>query len=260
MKYNKLLITAVILIIALLSGCKGKEKNTDETSQNPANHTETEPIKIPVSDKKLLTKITYPEEASYSISIEYDDKDRISRFIESWTSSDDGSIMTNERNIIYDDDMIVTFTDENTEGETTDFGLTADGIDAYTRGQHFFGVMSLTEAGFLDTWGDEDGTTTYHYENGNMTKTVDNDEGNTTIVFKYDDKKSPFLNCLTPRWFLQFFFGNYFGYKNNVTEAIGYTFTYEYDKDGFPTKRTAKTSDDDYRSVRSKVAVFTYNR
>jgi len=89
----------------------------------------------------------------------------------------------------------------------------------------------------------------FQYLNGNL-MSISNPRGITT--YKYDNKKSPFYYCKTPKWFSIYPEDNYdylFGLNNNnFTEEVRKridssgeytttrTFTYEYDNNDFPTK------------------------
>ena len=94
----------------------------------------------------------------------------------------------------------------------------------------------------------------YLYQNGNIVKytyVYTYAEGGTHEVildeYKYDDIKSPMYNCTTPQWYLIYSFMD-ISTANNVTEEkwsvnsdIGVQtnrYEYEYDSDGYPTKRT----------------------
>jgi len=100
-----------------------------------------------------------------------------------------------------------------------------------------------------------------YYTNGNLIKftgDVFDFEGVKTNEFiteyKYDDKKSPF-NCNTPKWVIQHLLETTYASKNNVIERKINNVTsyrYEYDSDGFPTKRT-ETGDGD-----TKIITFKY--
>ena len=104
---------------------------------------------------------------------------------------------------------------------------------------------------------------TYSYKDGNLTKFSEtrfhHTEGITVPLYdyeyEYDNKKSPRSNWKVPKWFVIWYFETT-GSQNNVTKStyFGYAqigefeFTrrpgqdtdliYEYDSDGFPTKRT----------------------
>ena len=82
------------------------------------------------------------------------------------------------------------------------------------------------------------GDTHYKYDqNGNIVERND-------YKFEYDDKKSPFIHCNTPKWWLQYNGQNVltsFSRKNNIIKNYygEYTdeYTYEYDIEGYPVKR-----------------------
>ena len=95
------------------------------------------------------------------------------------------------------------------------------------------------------------------YSNGNITKMIDHDDGETRLIEEYthDDQKSPFHNTNTPRWLLYdlFFWGLN---TNNVTNEYRYgnlerRNKFEYDDDGFPT---TSLLNDEYPSI------YTYKR
>ena len=92
----------------------------------------------------------------------------------------------------------------------------------------------------------------YQYQSGNLSKYSIKDiyNGKTdewNYTYKYDKQTSPFYHCNTPKWFMFWWFDCRAG-KNNVTDetrnnetrntSSKTTFTYTYDKDGFPTSYT----------------------
>ena len=100
---------------------------------------------------------------------------------------------------------------------------------------------------------------TYSYKDGNLTKTTysryHNTEGITIFLsdyeYVYDNMKLPYYSVQTPKWFMIFFFGanggqnnktneSYFIYESETTKRLERStdYVYEYDSDGFPTKRT----------------------
>ncbi|MCL2183737.1 MAG: hypothetical protein FWB85_09745 [Chitinispirillia bacterium] len=90
-----------------------------------------------------------------------------------------------------------------------------------------------------------------------------------TMEFKYDDKKSPFLYCNTPKWFLQHYVELTLGLNNNNnvierkdSDGTLYTYRYEYDSDGFPTRRIAVTKrTEEGKTVSStETTTFSYRR
>ena len=85
-------------------------------------------------------------------------------------------------------------------------------------------------------------TNIYTWEDGNLTKILEDIEGE--CLFTYDDKKSPYYYCQTPKWYLMWWLGyNYKGENNVETETWdgGTPRTYDYtylNGEGFPLTRT----------------------
>jgi hypothetical protein len=96
-------------------------------------------------------------------------------------------------------------------------------------------------------------TSSLTWQNENLTKEDTNggmkEEGlefsfDSSITFTFDNKKSPFYHCKTPKWFL--WYGNFFGYSHNVNNIKTLTrdgtntttYEYTYDDDGVPVSRT----------------------
>jgi len=90
----------------------------------------------------------------------------------------------------------------------------------------------------------------FQYLDGNI---IEEDRYLETITYKYDNKKSPFYYCKTPKWMYVYIDDGLFpmmgGFSNNAinrkyiyilndgdTIVETFTFTYEYDANGFPTK------------------------
>ena len=93
---------------------------------------------------------------------------------------------------------------------------------------------------------------TYYYQDGNLTgyryvQTFSDEEydyDTESITYFYDNQKGALYHCKTPKWFMIFYLNDY-GVKNNVTfRSETYSpqssYTYEYDDDGFPAKRTGR--------------------
>jgi len=99
---------------------------------------------------------------------------------------------------------------------------------------------------------------TYTYNDGNLTKTSNamiypNDFLAPLNDYEcvYDNIKSRFYSVQTPKWFMILFFGtggsqnnrineSYFIYESETTRRLerSIDYVFEYDSDGFPTKRT----------------------
>jgi hypothetical protein len=121
---------------------------------------------------------------------------------------------------------------------------------------------------------DDGSRTIYEYLNGNLIKLGEYDDTGPEITNykKYDDKKSPFSNTNTPKWILQELIEPYYACKNNVLEEYFHDdrdnthtveYKYEYDSDGFPTKRTAErthraTYGDDPITYDTTITRYTY--
>ena len=81
-----------------------------------------------------------------------------------------------------------------------------------------------------------------------------NEEGYTgeETLYTYDDKKSPFYHCQTPKWCLRWFLGYEYSSENNIKTATwdnGYSVTFEYtnyNEEGFPVTRTVGSSTTTY--------------
>ena len=92
----------------------------------------------------------------------------------------------------------------------------------------------------------------YLYQNGNVSRSGSN-------VYTYDDKKSPFYHCNTPKWF--FFIrdlGSSFGLQNNIINqdyGNGHIIAYEltYNDEGFPVTKTWFDEDD-------RITVYQYEQ
>ena len=110
----------------------------------------------------------------------------------------------------------------------------------------------------------------YLYQNGNIVKysyAYTYEAGGTfesIEEYKYDDKKAPMHNCTTPQWYLIYSFkdisttNNITEWKANVDADTGVhtstaTYVYEYDRDGYPMKRTAT-----YDNGSKEVTEFAY--
>ncbi|MDR2554767.1 MAG: hypothetical protein LBC64_05000 [Fibromonadaceae bacterium] len=107
-------------------------------------------------------------------------------------------------------------------------------------------TFTINKDGYITNVGDEK---TFKYKNGNLIeKEYPNPADDVPPTYvgrmdKYDDKKSPFTNCKTPKWLLQglHILGPYYVSKNNVLREIVYgrgttttVYKYKYDSYGFP--------------------------
>jgi hypothetical protein len=135
-------------------------------------------------------------------------------------------------------------------------------------------LLTVNEDGYIvkrEGGGDSVSSYDYQYQDGNLIEDgiVWLESAYTdTYYYKYDDKKSPFSNSTTPKWLLVYSLSES---KNNILESrfsseggsIDTKYKYEYDRDGFPTKRTAEgthrgTYEDDPITYDTTITHFTY--
>ena len=94
---------------------------------------------------------------------------------------------------------------------------------------------------------------TYTWHNGNNTKlSVEQDwkygskedTWSGTYTYTFDDKKSPFYYCTTPKWILLHFWGSYYSFNDNniidhkLEDSVYLTTEYTYNDYGFPVTQT----------------------
>jgi len=267
MRNFSILLTVLALSILALSGCKEKQSD-NKTESIPAETSAAEqPVAVEGDAKsgdygcpgnvKLLKSITMGDDTR---KFEYDATSRVVNIIRYYEGK---QIYT--QTVVYDDNQVVAINRSDDDSESISYSVSADGLYAETKGQHFLGVYNV-QGGYLNRIGNEGGEDTFHYHGGNLSKTTGKDyeyQSNYAIKYKYDNKKSPLSNSKSPKWFLQVFFSEfYIGLNNNIIEyeysggsegdLHTYTFEFKYDSDGFPTKRT-KTVDGD-----TETTTFTY--
>ena len=107
---------------------------------------------------------------------------------------------------------------------------------------------------YMNEWRNQKISYIYQYQNDNLSKLIFEENYNThiysgTITYIYDDKKSPFYHCKTPKWYLLYYYGALQCGQNNVRVIIHETnqngnssyqkdaFTYTYNAAGFPITR-----------------------
>jgi len=115
----------------------------------------------------------------------------------------------------------------------------------------------------------------YEYQNGNLMKLTREDknylneiiiwEDNDIVIYTYDDKKSPFYNCKSPKWWFVWqemggswnmgaFQNNVLTVQYNSTNPRTITNTYTYDNAGFPQTMKRVNSSSSWSSENT----FTY--
>jgi len=222
---RKISTLAVLAVVLLFSAC-GKDSG----------------------EVKLLESITQSGETT---KFEYDDKNRI--------------IKMGNTTITYKSDDLVIIGDSEYKRNGNEIIASRDGsVNTLTS---FTLEASLTlEDGFITSIMPQNALSGFGYTfvDGNLDWNGSED-GN--YKYKYDDKKSPF-NCNTPKWIIQSIYALYphfwpaaasknnvveVSYNNSWTDAENYqrSYKYEYDSDGFPTKRISGTE---------TIATFTYRK
>ena len=260
-KFNlrKVVATETCLAVtAVVTSCK--KINGDDDDGNTGN-----------GKVKLLETMTNSDGDSYKFA--YDEQNRISKIFEYYEGS-----LSNTKPLIYSGNNLVElgFVPRNTISSYWTYEYTKSG-----------NTITITETNWLISSGSivhtnivtltlnsdglpvkevsDSGETTFQYDrNGNIMKRL-SDSG--TDEMKYDDKKSPFYNCKTPKWWLQSNYLGSVGIHHNITEYAwmddeGYngktTYTYVYDSDGFPAQATVIVYDDKGVKSNEWEAMYTY--
>jgi hypothetical protein len=208
---------------------------------------------------KLLESIDYDDDTY--IKFEYDNKDRIVKMFH----YRDGKVEFT-RMVSYSSDDLITvedvYSEDDANNKTIDFVKNENTITLkyrlYLRSEYVPPSTSITlnEDGYIkkETTAISAARTvidTYRYRGNNLTEKTNVHKVENTVAssetkkYKYDDKKSPFYNCATPKWLMQYYIGSDLGFYNNVIDESGLdTYNkYKYDADGFPTKKTVKGRD-----------------
>ncbi|MDR3013479.1 MAG: hypothetical protein LBU70_09785 [Chitinispirillales bacterium] len=223
-----LALTATIILC--LTGCGGREQQAATSS----------------GAVKLLESIIRGEMSK--VRFEYDDRNRIvkMRYYEGV------GFHTHTATITYSDDGSVKIADDVPflaasfvrDGNTITVGSNVYPHETITVNRHGYIVKSERSG---SGWSD---IRTYDYQRDNLTKLTTNRVSDIeeffVVEYEYDNKKSPFFHCNTPKWLLQFLFSdpsNNFGLNNNIVEAkssngLLQQYVFEYDSEEFPTKRT----------------------
>ena len=158
---------------------------------------------------KLLETIT---DQSSTRKFEYDKQNRI--------------VKIDDKTITYADNLITV---GNRKFAINGKTITADGESFTINGDGYIVIPPGSGC---------DGCEFFVYKDGNLTA----DNSGQGIGYEYDNKKSPFSGCTSPKWLMQILLGDVSASKNNVVksdhENATYTYKYEYDSDGFPVKVT----------------------
>ena len=193
---------------------------------------------------KLLETVTEPY--GWYRKFEYDSQNRLTKYLR-YNSS--GELLETRTHTYSSNDLVKIMSNSTVIYEYTKSGnkITAtpgtQTWDLNSDGKLVKYVMEI---------GDNSQILDYLYQNGNLVKytyVYNHEAGGTDNViseYKYDDKKSPMYNCTTPQWYLIYsFIDIMISTANNMTERKwsvdsntgAETHAYEYDSDGYPTKR-----------------------
>jgi hypothetical protein len=161
---------------------------------------------------KLLETITY-EDGDVQ-KFEYDEQNRI--------------VKIGNKTITYADNLVTVGTQKYAINGKT---ITVDGSS-----------FTINEDGYIVN---RDGVE-YEYNDGNLIEKSENgtcDDDHFCSRYSYDNKKSLFSGCTTPKWLIQHLLRDDYASKNNsLTDYYSnggrITYKYKYDSDGFPTKET----------------------
>ena len=271
---NHLIIASITLIIAIFTSCKEKEVAKEpslltETAENTDNGKLLESVEESDNKEsnnvKLLKTITDADGILLQ-DFEYDEQNRLVNIIHPEGYGETKISYTDKRITVENKAAQQQFTYYNIKDNKVTFILDlGSGERLETCKIDKQGYLLSYKSGLRTGCGDyveeEDAFKEapyfekYKYEDGNLTTITNNacNGGGTSAGgstdYKYDSQKSPFTNCTTPKWLLQYLLNSYNyvynGSKNNVIETLFtgdcwmiYLHKYEYDSDGFPTKHT----------------------
>jgi len=231
------------------------------------------------NDKVKLVATMYDSYGMNTYLFEYDSQNRITKITildskSKYTLTYSGENLTKVNyegvNILMridENQNIITWEEEfNDELVYVKNGNTITGPDFRENGN---AIISLNNDGLMTKFVLEeyDYEYTFKYQGGNVTEMTSEGTGKDEItkITKYDNNKSPFYHCKTPKWFFWLFFRHWeFLCQNNPTEANGtftsdgykydYQFNYEYDSDAYVTRRYREYDDYDDQEV----FTFTY--
>jgi hypothetical protein len=195
-------------------------------------------------DVKLLECITDGKGKAQK-KFEYDGQNRL---VKTYDYGSDGVFDTQTITYNTDNSVMVEETHSN-YGNHIDYGQS---VKIYVRKGNKITVdtiaFTINEDGYIV----KSKYFTNQYQDGNLIIYDDTENGyRNGSSYEYDDKKSPFSNSNTSKWLLQHLVGHVSASKNNVLEnnyitagedmmTGSYSYKYEYDSDGFPTKQTCE--------------------
>ena len=218
----------------------------------------------------LLTEMSYDKEV---VRYEYDNQDRISK-ITGYSSA--GNVVSVGTFIYNSAGDLTSFERKfsDTPERNINYTFTRNGniITWNLKGANeYAGVTSLNAEGLPEKTDlpSDRYIITYQYKNGNLSSEragwIESELAYSIDHTLYDDKKSPFYCCKTPKWFFIFYFN--YDIKNNALIYNSYyensnenTNTYTYNESGFPLTRksTIKIRDGEGNEIEEKRTETTF--
>jgi len=213
---KSIITAALVLAITLtLAACEEKKKQDGADTKPPETATAPATATACGNGGSSVKLPCIADENGNVQRFEYDEQNRI--------------IKIGNETITYADNLITVGTKKFAiKGNT----VTYDG-----------GTYTIDKDGYIVN----DGKTKYEYKDGNLIK--GSWEYGDVDSYSYDDKKFPFSNCKSPKWLLGHIFRIPVS-KNNIIKrntdggevsSIA-NYKYQYDSEGFPTKKTEETS------------------
>ena len=253
---NYLVITSLVIFSALTScsdcGCDDDIYIEDEV--------------------QLLKTIKYDGVSSF-YRYEYDTENRIEKISFCGGYGMENEILLSSQTFTYNEDDLVRVVEEKNGypefGSTTEFIKSGNKITMTKKYNNdeddIIATIDLNNDGFLTKYeeireNDSQVVIIYQINGGNMTKysyksTWRDEIYEFSIEYKYDNKKSQFYHCNTPKWYLMVT-SDYGidGSQNNVIEQSWNggeksELKYEYDNSGYPIKCTKTTKWEGYDDI-----------
>jgi len=229
---------------------------------------------LPPNDKIQLPEVIIDYSNNTEIKFEYDERNRILKKL--YYSRENGSLAATATYTYNGDDLIKYVYQSYTGSHNNSFNysinenkitlelysLYSDGIHLSQRSLIHLNIDGypthkecFTYCYFSKNFEFLDAVFTFHFENGNLTKSVIQDYQQIDFLsctgvmesatygneFKFDNNKTPFYYCKMSKWYgISVHYG--FNNKNNVIEMLTPNtheyYEYEYDSAGFQIRRT----------------------
>jgi len=234
---NYLVISTISVSAAFMSCNKEKVQLLESIS-----HSDGRFEKYEYDNESRITKTLYYNKEGgliYSQTLTYRGDDFIKVMLSSDVDSDFVATIEYSKS-----GNIITITTKNNGSdnvETTTVALDNDGFPT----KYELNSDEASSVGVFETHGGNLTKHSYKVIRGDVTLEGSSD-------FKYDNKKSPFYYCKTPKWWW-ILADKCISTQNNVIEMSNtrgekVEYKYEFDNAGYPTKCTAKSSESEYVS------------